>query len=148
MAATRNIHFFFQGTRITLSDRTRLKTFIHKLLQGEGKKLVSLNYIFCTDQALLKINQEHLGHDFYTDIITFELSENRNEIVAEIYISVDRVKENANTLGIPLKHELLRVMFHGALHLCGFKDKKPTEIKKMRKMEDQWLTRFFKGPTN
>ncbi len=107
----------------------------------EGKEIESVNYIFCTDKALLNINQQFLSHDFYTDIITFDLSDSK-AIQAEIYISVDRVKENAQNLGVSFKSELHRVIFHGVLHLCGYRDKKVEEIKGMRRKEEFYLKKY------
>ena len=127
---------------MSLRERTRLKLFIKKLIKAEGGELSSLNYIFCNNKKLLKINQEFLGHDDYTDIITFNLSPDPQIIEGEVYISVDRVRENARIFKSPLKEELLRVVFHGALHLCGYRDKNKVDIKEMRKAEDRWLSEF------
>ena len=103
-----------------------------------------MDYIFCSDEYLLHINQTYLQHDYYTDIITFELSDTR-ETEAEIYISLDRVKDNAAQFGEPYQKEILRVIFHGALHLCGYKDKSAVEAALMRKMEDKYLALFGNG---
>ena len=104
----------------------------------------SLNIIFCSDQYLLAINQQHLKHDFYTDIITFDLSESNSlHITAELYISIDRVKDNAGIHKSDVSTELLRVVFHGALHLCGYKDKKQNEINIMRQKEEEYLALYF-----
>ena len=105
----------------------------------EGKKFKSLSYIFCTDQFLLKLNQQYLNHDTFTDILTFTLSNSPLPIVAEIYISVDRVKENARDLKIDFLTELKRVMIHGILHLCGYEDHTKAEKKLMREKEDHYL---------
>ena len=144
MAKLTLIHFYFQNVSINLGERTRLKTFIGKLFRKEGKKLKRLNYIFCTDNELLRINQEFLGHDFFTDIITFDLSETPNEKEAEVYISVERVRENSAAFGSSIKRELARVIFHGALHICGYKDHTPKEKEKMRRKEDTYLNSYFK----
>jgi rRNA maturation RNase YbeY len=125
--------------QVSLEERTRLKQFLIALFQKEKKPLGELSYIFCSDQRLLEINRQFLQHDFYTDIITFPLSDAGQPISGEIYISVDRVRDNAREFGISIKNELLRVIFHGALHLCGYKDKSPSEEKLMRKMEDKYL---------
>jgi rRNA maturation RNase YbeY len=90
------------------------------------------------------MNRDFLQHDYYTDIITFGLSEKNQPIEAEIYISIDRVKDNALSLGVAYKEEMLRVIFHGALHLCGYKDKTKSEISAMRAKEDQYLQLFAK----
>ena len=125
---------------VTIKNRRPLKLFINRLFKEEGKVLHSLNIIFCSDEYLLAINKLHLQHNFYTDIITFDLSEKDSQfIIGELYISIDRVKENAFSLSINFSTELLRVIFHGALHLCGFKDKTKTDIKKMRDKEEEYL---------
>jgi len=130
---------------LDLRDRNRLKRFLATLFKKEGKSLDELQYIFCSDNYLLEINRQYLNHDYYTDIITFDLSEKGQSINAEIYISVDRVRENAREFGSSLKQELHRVIFHGALHLCGYKDKTANQKKEMRQMEEKYLalwTRF------
>jgi rRNA maturation RNase YbeY len=127
---------------VSLKERARLKQFIISLFRREKKPLAELNYIFCSDQRLLEINRQFLQHDFYTDIITFPLSDPGQPISGEIYISVDRVRENAAAFGTLIRKELLRVIFHGALHLCGYKDKSPKDEKLMRKMEDHYLAQY------
>ena len=129
----------------TLKDRTRLRKFIGQQFKKEGKKLGALNYIFCSDEYLLAINREFLHHDFFTDIITFDLSEKGQPINAEIYISVDRVLDNAAKYNSSFKKELHRVIFHGVLHLCGYKDKKPKDAQIMRQMEEKGLKNYFGG---
>jgi rRNA maturation RNase YbeY len=129
----------------TLSNRVALKSFIERRLKKEGIKVDTLDYVFCTDKYLLKINKEYLSHDYYTDIISFDLSEVPGQLIGEVYISVDRVKENAKTHNTSYKAELHRVIFHGALHFCGYKDKKPADAKKMREMEDRWLNAYMKS---
>ena len=138
------IHFHFLKGSNSLSERTRLKSFIANLFKKEGQKLDDIRYIFCSDDYLLEINQQHLQHDYYTDIITFDLSEPGKPINAEIYISVDRVRDNARQFKTSLKNELHRVIFHGALHLCGYKDKTSKDQAVMRKMEDKNLAKYFK----
>ena len=96
--------FFFQGVKVSLDNRTQLKKYVESIFKKEGKKLFSINYIFCTDKAVLEINRQFLNHDFYTDIITFDLSDS-DATQAEIYISVDRVKDNATQLGVPFLNE-------------------------------------------
>jgi rRNA maturation RNase YbeY len=128
----------------TLSNRVALKSFIEKNVKKEGYTIDSLTYVFCSDKYLLKINKDFLSHDYYTDIISFDLSEIPGQLIGEVYISVDRVRDNAKTHGTSLKEELHRVIFHGALHFCGYKDKKPADTKKMREMEDAWLSAYMK----
>ena len=137
------VHFHFLEGSNFLSQRSALKSFIAALFKKERKTLGEIHYIFCSDDYLLEINKQYLKHNYYTDIITFELSEPNHPINAEIYISVDRVKDNAQEFNTSLKRELHRVIFHGALHLCGYKDKKKMEAALMRKMEEICLNRYF-----
>ena len=141
MSSKSKVCFFFQNTKIHISNRKQLKKFILSVFKNENKKLQSLNIIFCTDKAILDINRKYLKHDFYTDIVTFDLSESK-AIHAEIYISVERVKENAQNLGFSFKTEIHRVIFHGILHLCGYGDKTKKEKEKMRIKEDYLLKNF------
>lgn len=138
------VHFHFLKGSNSFSSRTQLKSFIISLFKKERKRLGSIHYIFCSDDYLLEINRQHLQHDYYTDIITFGLSEPGQPINAEIYVSLDRVRDNAHHFQVALKEELHRVIFHGALHLCGYKDKKPKDQECMRKMEDKYLRLYFK----
>lgn len=142
MASQSKVCFFFETTGFSLENRNDLKALIERLFRKEGKALESLNYIFCTDKRLLDINRQYLQHDYYTDIISFDLSAGPATI-GEIYISIDRVRDNARSLGTSFKAELHRVIFHGALHLCGYGDKKKEEVVIMRKREDYWLSRYF-----
>lgn len=128
----------------SLKDRQILKAFLRSLFKKEGTKLDSLRYIFCSDKYLLEINRQYLNHDDYTDIITFNLSDNPAPVNGEIYISVDRVKENAGKFKTSFRQELHRVIFHGALHLCGYKDKSSKDEKLMREKENQYLALYFK----
>lgn len=137
------IKFFFNEVSITLPDRKRLKQFLIGLFDMEGKILSESTYVFCSDKYLLSINQEFLQHDNYTDIITFTLSDNTEPIIGEIYISSERVKENARKLEITINRELHRVIFHGALHLCGYNDKTPADKKAMTLKEDKYLQLYF-----
>ncbi|TDW99704.1 rRNA maturation RNase YbeY [Dinghuibacter silviterrae] len=122
-----------------LKGRKVLKEHLQELFRREGFTLRSLQYVFCSDPYLLQINRDFLKHDYYTDIVTFELGEDPEVIEGEIYISIDRVRENARDLTVPFQQELLRVIFHGALHLCGYKDKTPAQQKQMRAKEDENL---------
>lgn len=123
-----------------------LAAFIEKQVKKEAQKKLHIDYIFCSDEYLLNINREFLEHDFYTDIITFPLVETDEEVEAEIYISVDRVKDNAQKLKIEFDEEMQRVLFHGVLHLIGFNDKTKTEEKVMRKKENEWIQIFNSQP--
>lgn len=124
-----------------MENRNALKIFIERIFKKEKKGLGTINYIFCSDKRLLEINRTYLKHDYLTDIITFDLSEGL-ATTAEIYISIDRVKENARNNKVSFKNELHRVIFHGALHLCGYKDKKKEEIAEMRQKEDHYLALY------
>ena len=139
----KNIHFFFNGVKLTLRNRKKLKQFLISIFKLENVKLDSINYIFSTDNDVHNINKEFLKHDSFTDIVTFGLSEKGQAIVADIYISVDRVRDNALLQKETFERELHRVVFHGALHLCGYKDKSREEMKRMRKREDYYLTRYL-----
>lgn len=142
MASKSKVCFFFEQKDFSLKDRGLLKTFIEGIFKKEGRRLESLNFIFCSDKRLLDINRQFLKHDYYTDIITFQLSED-GPIQAEIYISIIRVRNNALTLGTTFKSELHRVIFHGILHLCGYSDKATAERQIMRKMEDKYLKSYL-----
>ena len=137
------VYFFYQNVQISLSNRSGLKKFIESIFKKEVKRLASVNYIFVSDKALLEINKQFLKHNFYTDIITFDLSES-TEINAEIYVSVDRVRENAKILKVSFKSELHRVIFHGALHLCGYGDKTKAQKNEMSDKEDFYLDLYLK----
>ncbi|MEJ7610107.1 MAG: rRNA maturation RNase YbeY [Ferruginibacter sp.] len=114
---------FYEETPLTLKNRKFLKGFIKDMFAAEQQPFEALRVIFCSDAYLLSINREFLQHDYYTDIISFNLSEPSSPTVGELYISVERVRENASTLGHRFETELHRVIFHGVLHLCGYKDK-------------------------
>lgn len=138
----------FQFTKPTnLTKRKELKQFIEFIFKKETTKATSVSFIFCSDSELLDINQKFLKHNTLTDIITFNMSENPSDpVISEIYISSDRVKENAALFNTTYTHELHRVIFHGILHLCGYQDKKPVEKKKMTEKEDYYLNHYFNVP--
>lgn len=138
------VSFHSADRQLSLRNKTAVKAFIALIFRKEAQSLAAINYIFCSDPYLLQINRDFLQHDYYTDIITFGLSAPNTPIEAEVYISLDRVKDNAKTLGVTHREELLRVIFHGALHLCGYKDKSRPQAKKMREKEDQYLRLFEK----
>ncbi|HXS36933.1 MAG TPA: rRNA maturation RNase YbeY [Flavipsychrobacter sp.] len=140
------VKFYEHNVSAKLKDRRRLSAFLDKTVNSYLKKLkkIQLTYIFCDDEYLLEINKQFLNHDTFTDIVTFDLSENRNELTGEIYISVDRIVENAEKFNTKYQNELHRVIFHGALHLCGFKDKTKDDITKMRSKENACLEQYFK----
>lgn len=130
---------WFAGHHIELK---KFKETVLDITKEHGKSFIGLNYVFLSDDELLKINQDYLSHDYYTDIITFDLSEEENEIEGEIYISIDRVKENAIAMNTSFENELLRVMYHGLLHLMGYLDKSTSEEKIMRAKEDECLNLY------
>jgi len=141
---TSRIRFHFPYTGFSLSERRRLKLFLASLFRKEGQSFITMDYIFCSDKTLLEINKTHLQHNYYTDIITFNMAEPSQPVAGEIYISIDRVRDNAQDFDQTFRRELHRVIFHGALHLCGYKDKTPKDVRLMRKMEDKYLDAYFK----
>ncbi len=146
MPATFNDHEVRSG----LKDKRKLSAYLDSLANNhlEGLKKIRLAYIFCSDEYLLTINQQFLNHDTFTDIITFDLSEGDDTLFGEIYVSVDRVKENAALFGVGYNSELHRVIFHGALHLCGFKDKTVKDKQTMRDQEDINLRTYLNEAKN
>ncbi|AKP51149.1 rRNA maturation RNase YbeY [Cyclobacterium amurskyense] len=136
------INFFEEEIKSSLTERRQVKAWIKQIATNKGFKVNTLNYIFCTDDYLLDINVNYLNHDTFTDIVTFDQSEKDTEIEGDIYISVERVKENAKNLNTSYKEELLRVLAHGLLHLCGYKDKTENEKKEMRNEENISLSLY------
>ncbi|MDN3687613.1 rRNA maturation RNase YbeY [Cyclobacterium jeungdonense] len=136
------IYFFEEETQARLKQRRLVKRWIQDISLQKGFRIQSLNFIFCTDPYLLDINISYLKHDTYTDIITFDQSEIKGNIEADIFISTDRVKENAYQQNSNYHTELLRVMIHGVLHLCGYKDSSPEEKNQMRREETRALQLF------
>ncbi len=131
---------FNSGDRIIpVKNKAGFKKIIQKVFTVEGYKLQTILYIFCSDAYLLQLNKQYLNHDFYTDILTFLISPDNKPIQSEVYISIDRVKENAKIFKTSYQNELLRVMIHGALHLCGYDDQTAKARKQMQKKEDFYL---------
>lgn len=141
MINTASIDFYFLEP-VTLKNRLLLKEFLRKLFKREGMPMDALRFIFCSDDYLLEINKQYLQHDYYTDIITFNLAAPKAPVNGEIYISIDRVKDNASQFNSTLTDELHRVIFHGALHLCGYKDKTKREESLMRSKETENIARY------
>jgi probable rRNA maturation factor len=135
---SKTILFHNADTSYILKNKRIISSWITDTIKEEEKQLEEISYIFCTDDYLLKINQEHLNHDTYTDIITFDYTED-GIISSEIYISVDRVRENAKNLGVGALDEMHRVIIHGVLHLCGYKDKSDLQSQEMRGKENYYL---------
>lgn len=141
----KKVSFHYADKQLNIADKTGIKSTVEKLFNLEKRKLDHIDYIFCSDDYLLEINKQYLQHDFYTDIVTFDLSENKEETIGEVYVSLDRIKDNAEKLQQPLKNETLRVIFHGALHLCGYKDKSDKDSKLMRSKEDEYIHLYLNG---
>jgi probable rRNA maturation factor len=134
--------FHTADKQLKLKNKTALKEFIASIFDHENQPLKKLDYVFCSDEYLLQINKDFLQHDYYTDIITFPLSDKHQPIAGEVYISLDRVNDNASQHNVSVLDETLRVLFHGALHLCGYGDKSENEIKTMRAKEDFYINLF------
>jgi len=134
------ITFNNHNIKFNLKDKLYLKSFLSRVFVDEHVSFKAISYVFCSDEFLLKLNQEYLEHDTLTDILTFSLSNSPLDIVAEIYISIERVTENAEKLKLPFISELYRVMIHGILHLCGYSDHTKKEKVKMRAKEDYYLS--------
>jgi probable rRNA maturation factor len=135
------IQFFEEEISYKLKNKTAVRHWITETIQAEGFKLKELTYIFCSDNYLLQINQQYLNHDTYTDIITFDNSATEKSITGDIFISIERIRENALKFNITETDELHRVIIHGALHLLGYKDKTPADKKKMTFKEDFYLNK-------
>lgn len=137
------VNFHFENTTIPLNNRDKLKNYISYLIDNECFTVINIDYVFCTDEFLLELNKNYLDHDTYTDILTFDLSEEKNKVSAEIYISGERVIDNAAAFNTSVEEELHRVIFHGILHLCGYDDHSDAEKKGMRKKENEYLRGYF-----
>jgi len=135
-----SIRFFNEGIPFILSKPRKTVSWIKEVIQKEKGILTEINYIFCSDEHLLALNQKFLNHNTFTDIITFNNSGKKQELSADIYISVPRVQENAQKFEVDFQNELSRVMIHGVLHLLGYKDKKAPEKALMRKKEEACLS--------
>ena len=134
------VQFFFENIEeITIPSLT--KDWLQNLISSENKKLGEINYIFCDDEHLLQVNRDFLQHDYYTDVITFDYVKGKT-ISADIFVSLPRISDNAKSLSKDFNSELLRVLAHGVLHLCGYKDKTEDEIFEMRSKEDYYLSIF------
>ncbi|MBE9586506.1 rRNA maturation RNase YbeY [Mucilaginibacter sp. JRF] len=135
------IQFFEEDIPFKLKQKTQVRQWIKDTIEAEGYKLKELNYIFCSDSYLIEINKQYLNHDTYTDIVTFDNSEIEGSIVGDIFISVERTRENAAKFGVTETNELHRVIIHGTLHLLGYADKKPADKKNMTLKEDFYLNK-------
>lgn len=140
--ALRNIAFFSEDTDYILKEKSKVREWIHAAILAEGfKRVGDLNFIFCSDEYLLDINKQYLNHDTYTDIVTFDSSEDENVIAGDIFISTDRILENAAKFKVSERDEVHRVIIHGVMHLCGYLDKKKEAKELMTAKEDAYLTK-------
>jgi probable rRNA maturation factor len=135
-----SIHFFEEDISYNLKQKIKIRKWITQTISNEGKTLQELNFIFCSDDYLLKINREYLKHDTFTDIITFDNSEDSAQINGDIFISIDRIRDNAKDFKVSESNELHRVMIHGTLHLLGYRDKTKQEKSVMTEKEDKYLS--------
>ncbi|MBQ9253450.1 MAG: rRNA maturation RNase YbeY [Bacteroidales bacterium] len=134
---------FTSQTTFNLKNKMKVKTWIKSVIEKENFKQGEISYIFCSDEKILEINKQYLNHDFYTDIITFDYTEN-NKINGDIFISIDRVKDNSKKFECSFEEELLRVIIHGVLHLMGYKDHEEKEEKLMRQKENEAICLYRK----
>lgn len=136
------LKFFSEEIDFKLPFPLKTSKWIKTISKSEGYDLGNLNYIFCSDEYLLEINKQYLDHDYYTDIITFDNSEEEGKIEGDIYVSVDRVKENAEEFGFEFETEMRRVLIHGLLHLMDYTDTSEELKTQMRAKEDECLLLF------
>ncbi|MFN7274228.1 MAG: rRNA maturation RNase YbeY [Bacteroidota bacterium] len=142
------VFFHTADLNYRLQNKTALKKLLADLFQKEGKRLEGLSIVFCSDDYLLSMNRQFLQHDYYTDILTFDVSEPGGPVSGELYISVDRVRDNAHGLGVSAVEEMRRVIIHGSLHLCGYKDKLKKQQLLMRQKEERYLRLLHKRLAN
>jgi len=133
------LKFFSEEIKFKVPQSRKVSGWLKNVAVSEGYKVGELNYIFCSDDYLLEINKQYLDHDYYTDIITFDNSEEEGKLEGDIYVSIDRVKENADHIGVSFDIELRRVLVHGLLHLIGFNDSDENLKRQMRAKEDECL---------
>ena len=143
--ALRDILFFSEDTDFVLKQKQKVREWIYATIKAEGfARVGELSFVFCSDAYLLEINQQYLNHDTYTDIVTFDSSEEEDVISGDIFISVERIQENAAKFAVAERDELHRVVIHGVLHLCGYYDKKKEDKALMTEKENYYLsTRSF-----
>lgn len=143
MHSDSSIFFHYKETDFRIENlQNQLVEWVSQCAETERFVISNLNYIFCSDEYLLQINKDYLNHDTYTDIVTFDNSEEEQVIEGDLFISIDRVKENALAFKVTFNEELCRVMIHGVLHLMGYKDKTDEEKKQMRAKEDFCLSKY------
>ena len=134
------IHFFTEDITFKLAHPRKTASWITAMVKKERRSIKDINYIFCSDGYLLQINKDYLNHNTLTDIITFDYSEGAKQLEGEIFISIERVKENSSLYNTTFQDELDRVLIHGILHLIGYSDKKPAKKAQMRKKEEACLS--------
>ncbi|MDX2135587.1 MAG: rRNA maturation RNase YbeY [Saprospiraceae bacterium] len=139
------IAFHYEDVPSPFADELPYCRWLADVADDEERPLLTLTYIFCSDEYLLRVNREYLQHDFYTDVITFPYTEPEEGIHGDVFISTERVAENAGELGVPFERELARVMVHGLLHLAGYGDKTKEEQRRMREKEDHYLSQLDVG---
>jgi probable rRNA maturation factor len=137
------IYFHYLTDPFYLPRRSAIKKFLLSIFRDYSKTVQNINFIFCSDEYLLGLNKEYLNHNYYTDIITFQLNILRGSVEAEIYISIERARHNAELYSVTVVHETMRLLIHGALHLCGQKDKTKKEFKEMKALEEHYLNQWF-----
>ncbi len=138
---TTNIDFYNKDVNYNLLSKRKIRFWLLSVIEEEQKKAGDITYIFCSDEYLLKMNNQYLNASYLTDVITFDYTEN-DIISGDIFISIDRVKDNAKLYKQAYFQEMLRVILHGVLHLCGYKDKTEKELQQMRKKEDYYLDKY------
>jgi rRNA maturation RNase YbeY len=136
------IIFFNEDIDFKFQGKNNFKAWLKKVADKEGFKIKNLNYIFCSDVYLHKINVDYLDHDTFTDIITFDNSEDENTLEGDIFVSIERIKENSQTLNTVFDEELKRVIVHGLLHLCGYDDHSVEDKAEMRRLESEYILIF------
>lgn len=143
--ALKDILFFAEDTDFVLKQKQKVREWIYATIKAEGfRRVGELSFVFCSDAYLLEINKQYLNHDTYTDIVTFDSSEDEDEISGDIFISIERIQENAAKFAVAERDELHRVIAHGVLHLCGYYDKKKEDKTLMTEKENFYLsTRSF-----
>lgn len=140
--ALKDILFFAKETDYVLKQKQKVREWVSTCIKEEGfKRVAELNFIFCSDAYLLEINKQYLNHDTYTDIVTFDNSDEEEVIMGDIFISVDRTQENAQKFSVSAADELHRVIIHGVLHLCGYLDKSKADKSLMTEKEDYYLAK-------
>ena len=136
------IRYFCDGVNFQPDNKRKISNWLKFIAAQEGKKIDSLNCVFVSDEIMIEINRKFLNHNCYTDVVTFDNSVCESCVSGEMYISIDTVKINAEDYNVNFFNELLRVISHGLLHLCGHKDKTPEEQRKMRETENKYLEKY------